>query len=131
VVLSRLDTTAIVKGAALAGVVALASGLIQRAVPSGSSLIGLLFLLIILAMAAGGFVAAMPQPATGLTAGALAGLLAGAVLQLVNVGAAIARGTFSLGTLATVVLAILICTSAGSLGGYAAFRRSPEGGSER
>jgi hypothetical protein len=98
--------------------------LAQVKVPTGSSLVGLLFLMIILAMGAGGFVAATPQPRTGLTAGALTGLLAGAVLQLVNVGAAIVKGSLTFGTVATVVLAVLICTSAGSLGGYAAFRRA-------
>ena len=129
--MSQLDWPPVYKGALLAGVIALAAGLAQRAVPEGSSLTGLLFLVIIGAMAAGGYVAGAAQPRSALTAGALAGLVAGAVLQLVNVIVGLARGTLTFGAIATVVLAILICTSAGSLGGYAAFRRTPEGELER
>jgi len=123
---SDLDWPPITKGALLAGVIALAFGLGGRALPSGSSLVFLFALIIFAGMGAGGFVAALPQPRVALTAGAIAALLASIAIQIVNVAVGVARGTLTFGGVATVVLTILICTSAGSLGGYAAFRRTPE-----
>jgi hypothetical protein len=120
----QLDWAPVLKGALLAGVIALAFGIGGRALPSGSSLVFLFALIIFAGMGVGGFVAGQPQPRVALTAGAVAAGLAAIVIQVINVVVAIARGTLTVGGIATVVLTVLICTSAGSLGGYAAFRRT-------
>ena len=122
--MSQLDWPPVLKGALVAGVVALAFGLGGRALPSGSSVVFLFALIIFAGMGAGGFLAGQPQPAVALTAGAIAGFIASLVLQVVNVIVAIAKGTLTIGGLASVVLIVMISTSAGSLGGYVAFRRA-------
>lgn len=122
----NLDWRAVMSGASWALVIAVPAGMVQRVVGDGAGVAPVLFAVILAAAGLGGYMAARPQPARGLTAGGFAAGLAYGIIAMVNVGAAIVRGQTRspLGYVA----GFLLFTSVGIVGGYVAFRRSLQAG---
>jgi putative membrane protein (TIGR04086 family) len=118
---SDLDARAIGRGAGVAAAIALPAAIIQNLVAEGSSLRGLLFLVIAAAFGVGGWVAGRARPDRALTHGGLAGLAGYLGVLAITILIRLARGAGP--ALAGIPLALLIALSCGLLGGYVAFRR--------
>lgn len=126
-----IDRRAVLLGAAVAAVLAIAAGIPQKAISSSSSLTYLLLLVILGGMGVGGYVAARPQPELGMTAGGVAALLGATVAQVLNLLYAVTIGgkAVTLGNVVFIVFIVLVSGSFGVLGGYAAFRLANRDGS--
>jgi hypothetical protein len=126
-----IDPGAILRGAAVAAGIGLVFGVAGHLTPTDSSWSSVLVLAVLVGMGVGGWVAARPQPRRALTAGGVAGLVAGVVLQVLNVGWAAIRGTLDANSIVTVVFVLLVASSLGCLGGYVAFRQAEHPGDAR
>lgn len=119
-----LDWRPILIGAAVAAAVAMTIGLSLRMVSDTSNYGFLAFALIMAGMAAGGYVAARPQPSIAFTAGAAASFGGSLVAQALSLLVQVARGTtLPAGYLFGAIFTLLISTSFGVVGGYLALRR--------
>lgn len=117
-----LDWTAVLRGAGAALIVAVPAGFAQRAVNTGSSLKGLLLLVILVGFGWGGAVAAKAAPpARPLTHGAVASAVAVAGYLVILVVARLARGD-SIAAISIAFVA-LISVSCGILGAELGERR--------
>lgn len=124
--MNRIARADVLVGAAVAAGVAITAGIAQRAVGTDSSLTYVLLLVILAGMAIGGYVAGRAQPAVALTAGGVAALIGSAGAQLLNLLYALTTGkAVSIGNLVFIVFIVLLSSSFGLLGGYAAFRFAP------
>lgn len=123
--LSVLRDAAVLRGAAVAAIIALAGGIAGAALPERSALTAAALVVILAGMGLGGYLAGRAQPDVALTAGGVAALVAAAALQVLSVVVALIRGrALGFGTVLTIVFVQLLCTSCGVVGGYVAFRRS-------
>jgi putative membrane protein (TIGR04086 family) len=120
--MSDLDLSAIAKGAGIAALIAVPAGIAQNLTERGSSLAFALFLVVVLALVAGGYVAGREQPDRALTHGGLAALALYLAVQLLGIVLRVARGDAV--TWVSIPLIGLLSASCGVIGGYLAFRRS-------
>jgi len=120
---NRIARADVLVGAAVAAGIAITAGIAPRALGNDSSLTYVLLLVILGGMALGGYVAGREQPEVALTAGGVAALIGAAGAQALNLLYALATGkAVSLGNLVFIVFIVLLSSSFGVLGGYAAFR---------
>jgi len=120
--MNDLDLRAIAKGAGVAAIIAVPAGIAQNLIDRGSSAAFGLFLVVVLALVAGGFVAGREQPDRALTHGGLAALALYAAVQLLGIVLRVARGETV--TWVSIPLIALLSASCGVIGGYVAFRRA-------
>ena len=117
-----IDRGAIAHGAVTAAVIAVPAAVVSAVVDQSSSLRGLMLLVTVLGMVAGGFVAGRDVPERALVHGGVAALAVYVTVQTVGAVLRLARGA-SVAWLTYPVLALL-SISCGIMGGYLAFRRA-------
>ncbi len=120
--MNDLNLTAIAKGTGVAAVVAVPAGIAQNLIDRGSSAAFALFLVVVVALVVGGYVAGKDEPERALTHGGLAALALYVAVQLLGIVLRVARGEPV--TWVSIPLIGLLSASCGVIGGYIAFRRS-------
>jgi putative membrane protein (TIGR04086 family) len=122
----NIDWRAVRAGAIAALVFAIPAGVISAIVVDNDSSNGVFafYVVIIVGMLAGGFVAGSKRPDAPLTHGAVAAAVAYVVSQVVTLAAKAARGS-DLRSPAVYVFNLLLMASIGVVGGFIAERRNP------
>lgn len=111
-------TAAVVRGMAVAAVVAVPVGVASQRLAPGSGWAVVAFAVIVVALVAGGFVAGRAGPRRALTHGALAGLGTYLAIQAVGVTARLIRGDSV--TWSAIPFVAMLSTGCGILGGFLA-----------
>ena len=126
--MNDLDFRAIGKGAGAAAAIAVPAGIVQNLLDRGSSAAFATFLIIMLALCMGGFIAGREAPDRAMTHGGLAALIAYLVVQVLGAISRLARGDTV--TWIAIPLIAMLSMSCGVVGGYIAFRRSAKDDTE-
>lgn len=116
-----LDRMAVARGALVAAAVAVPAGIAQNLVGRGSSLSFALFVVTVLGLGAGGYVAAREALDRPLTTGGAAALAVYLAVQAIGVVLRLSRGEDV--SWASIPLVALLSLSCGVIGGYVAFWR--------
>ncbi|MCU0269052.1 MAG: hypothetical protein MUF83_10425 [Acidimicrobiales bacterium] len=125
-----LDLRAVVRGGLYALALCLPAGLLGNfVVDEQSGWQYLLFVVIVGALGFGGFTAARPQPQLALSAGALAAGGMAFALQGIGILTQLARGEEV--TPLSLPFVTLLAACIGMLGGFLAYRRGTNGGTEQ
>lgn len=120
--MGNLNLGAIARGAAVTAVFAVPAGIAQNLIDRESSLSFALFLVVVLALGVGGWVAGREAPDRALTHGGLAALTVYVVVQAFGIVLRLARGEAV--TWVSIPLVALLAGSCGVIGGYVAFRQA-------
>jgi putative membrane protein (TIGR04086 family) len=120
-----IDWRAVVAGAIVALVFAVPAGVSSAIVVDNDSsdAVFVFYIVIIVGVLAGGFVAGSKRPDAPLTHGAVAGALAYAIAQILTLIVKVARGS-ELHSPSVYVFDLLLMASIGVVGGYLAERRN-------
>lgn len=120
--MGNLNLGAIARGAAVTAVFAVPAGIVQNLIDRESSLSFALFLVVVLALGVGGWVAGREVPDRALTHGGLAALTVYVLVQAFGIVLRLARGETV--TWVSIPLVALLAGSCGVIGGYVAFRQA-------
>lgn len=116
-----LNLRAIGRGAIITAVIAVPAGIAQNLIDRASSVSFALFLVVVLALGLGGWVAGRDEPTRALTHGGLAALTVYLAVQSLGIVLRLARGENV--TWISIPLVALLAVSCGVIGGYVAFRQ--------
>lgn len=116
--MTRVRWSAVGHGMVVAAVVAVPAGIVAQLLPTGTGWAFVLFLVIVGALVAGGYVAGRAGPELALTHGALAGAATYLAIQAVGVVARLARGDTV--SWASIPFIAMLSTGCGILGGFLA-----------
>ncbi|MFN8039209.1 MAG: hypothetical protein U0Q07_08375 [Acidimicrobiales bacterium] len=127
-----LRAGAIARGVGVAVAITVPTGVVSQLLPTRSAWAYVTFVVILVGLAVGGYVAGRAGPAMAMTHGAIAGLVTYLAVQGVGVITRLARGEMV--TWSSIPFLAMIATGCGVLGGYLADnaerRRTAEGTEE-
>jgi len=113
-----LRAGAIARGVGAAAVITVPTGVVSQLLPTRSAWAYVTFVVILIGLAVGGYVAGRAGPAMAMTHGAIAGLLTYVAVQGVGVVTRLARGEMV--TWSSMPFLAMIATGCGVLGGFLA-----------